>query len=168
MTSLTLDESWTDSGSSLNSEAHADVDVGSDTLHSLVNCAVAGSGHAEARLLTDFSPSSDGDYEIAVEYYRNADMYLGTGKIHVVVEDDFGGVDKHELEELKGGANGTVTRSAEDVTLDSGTTYQLGVEVQTTAGTTGAISIADFYNSIHFPPGIGPRHRVEVNDFRIR
>lgn len=164
---LSLNEKETNSNSSLNTKAVADADTTTEVMHALVNAAIAGSGTASARMYTEFSPDNSGEFEVAVDYFRDADMYLGTGKLFAFMRDDFGGLEKFELEVLKGGAKGTVTRSA-DIELDASTTYDIGFEVYATGGTTGAVSIADFYNSKKLPPGIGPRHRVELNEFRIR
>jgi hypothetical protein len=107
---LYLNQKETNTNSSLNTKAVADADTTTEVMHALVNAAVAGSGTASARMYTEFSPDSSGEFEVAADYFRDADMYLGSGKLFAFMRDDFGGLEKFELEVLKGGAKGTVTR----------------------------------------------------------
>lgn len=167
MTSLTLDQKDTNTDSSLYSKAVATASPSDSTLHALVNTAVAGSGNATSRLYTSFTPETSGTYDVAAEYFRNGDMYGGKGTISVFVNSDFGGPELYPIETITSGANGTVTRST-TVDLDSDTTYKIGFNVYVTGNTVGSVSIADFYNSISLPPGVGPRHRVVLKNFRLR
>lgn len=164
---LDLDRTYTDTNTHLNTEAKAEVSKEDNTLWAFVNAAVGGGGYAESRLYTEFSPIKSKSYEVSAEYFRDGDFLTGKGEIFIVTNNSFEGLNKYKLEERKTSISGNTTRSAE-INLKDTRTYDIGFEIRTSGTAFLTVTFPDFYNSKSFPPGSGPRHRVELNEFRIQ
>ncbi|WP_135664128.1 hypothetical protein [Halorhabdus rudnickae] len=166
MVTLSLDEKESEKNSSLNSKNNVSIDTIENKIHLWSKALIAGNANATARLFTQYTPDEDGDYEVSVDYFKNADLLLANAELSVIVRDSFG-LSKHKVCDISGGSDDE-KRSVNGIELDAGTEYDIGIEIFTNAGAFMNETYADLYNSKSLPPEIGPRHRFVLNEFKMR
>lgn len=166
-TKLYLNSGETDKNLYLNCEGKAQADADNQKLHAFVHAALAGGGYALSRLYSTYKINKSTTYEFSAEYFRDGDFPNGNGQIYIFTRNDFEGIKKHKLEQRYTSVSGTTTRSTE-IDLESGREYDIGFEIRTSGDATGVTFWSDFYNSKSLPPGWGPRHRVKLEELRVR
>lgn len=160
---LYLNSQDTSSQSSGNTRATASVNKSGETLRSVSNAAVMGSGTASARLYSTYKIPESAVYEVSVDYYRNVDTIGNSGgQVSVFTNHDFEGLKRYKLEDLSYGASGHTTRSTK-FSLKEGDVYDIGIEVRTRAKASGTVAYTDAYNCIDVGCFTSGRHRVEID-----
>lgn len=161
---MELDHGTTDSHSSLNTRAEAEISLRDSRLHVLSNTAMAGSGNATARIYSNYSSWGSETIEMTFDYYRSVDSMGGKCKVYGYIRDPDGAIEKKEMEDLSTGADGNTVKDVEFDLSDSGQ-YEVGIEAYAESSTAGSVSYADAFNRETYI--IGDRHRIEVNDFQF-
>lgn len=163
--SVPLGGTRTDKNASFNCRVEADVtpsfsESSDSRAYALANASVFGNGYGQAQLYFNTVPTADRTYEFTCRYRRRGTVFNADADLSIFVKSAVKGKRLHKIDDLTASGNKVVTRTT-DFDLDKGRSYEIGVELYTTADAAGAAaSYADYYNST----GNG-RRQVEVQDF---
>lgn len=164
-TELTFQHKYTDTNAALNTRAEAEAKPSTERLYSVSNSALAGSGNATARIYDYYYWPDTDTYDVSVTYYRKGMVFNNSGaELSFYTYDNYYGVQHYELETIGTTTKGHVTKAATGVKLESGTSYQMGIELRTHSNNIGSASYADFYND----PLCCGRRQVNVDNAYIR
>lgn len=146
-TYIDIDDSEQDLDDSGGAAVKASTSVTYDRERTFVETGLYGSGYALTRLFGSVNISTDSDYDVTSEYYRNFEVAGAQCVVSLFVRPSYGGVNAKAVETAEASREGTV-KYTKTFSLNGGTTYDIGAELiseGSSSSTEG--NIADAYTS---------------------